>query len=431
MADAMTSPLRIELQEYGEPVVLKVGCIDLDKLAEANKHWRSALGLSGDPIRVEDIGNGLLKLRAEAVTGVVCVGNIDIEIVPKFLSTTGGSWQTVLWRILTVVEGGKIDDSLTSAHHLPTLSIPDLLAEVFLASYAKGASRGLPRSYATQQGTGNTLQGKFDTSRLGEWVARPWLLPYVADNLTDDIPLARLLRWSAEFLATRVKVPGRSCAMREIAAGLAHIGKTPPYLLEAQRIYLGPQHQGLKAAKIIGLLLLKGTGVHHACGDHNLSGFLWNSDTIYENYVYKLCRHAAILRGNRVNKAEIKFGQVISGKGDKLKTTPDIVFLNEDRIPVAIADAKYKHITSRPKAQDTYQLLAAGHVLGCQNVSLIYPVAVDREPIVWLVESALGGRAIQLTVLPINLMCLTQPKGQDALIDNIGDWLDGKYTSKK
>ena len=98
--------------------------------------------------------------------------------------------------------------------------MPDLLAEMFLASYAKGAARGLPRGYLTEQATGDTLRGSLDTSRLGEWVARPWELPYVADLLTDDTPLARLLRWSAECLAATVKAPGRARAVREIAAGL-------------------------------------------------------------------------------------------------------------------------------------------------------------------------------------------------------------------
>ena len=165
-----------------------------------------------------------------------------------------------------------------------------------------------------------------------------------------------------------------------------------PHLLEAQRITLGPQHQGLEAARVVGLLLLEGAGIHHASGEHALSGFLWNSDAVYENYIYWLCRRAASQHGKRANKDEIKFGRVIKGEGSKLKTTPDVVFHDTDGAPVAVSDAKYKYLGSRPKAQDTYQVLTAGHVLGCQRVSLIYPVATNREPTVWRVPSALGGR---------------------------------------
>lgn len=426
----MTAPVRIELHEYGAPVVHKAEDLDFRALAEANKRWSRALGLSGDPIRVEDIGNGLVKLRAEAVTGVVRIGDTDIEIVPKFLSAANGSWQTVLWRILTVVEGGHVDDNLTTAHHLASLSMPDLLAEMFLASYAKGAARGLPRGYLVEQAAGITLRGSLDTSRLGEWVARPWELPYVADLLNDDTALARLLRWSAECLAATVKAPGRARAVREIAASLAHVGRQPPHLLDAQRITLGIQHQGLEAARVVGLLLLEGAGVHHASGDHALSGFLWNSDVIYENYVYWLCRRAASQRGKRVSKGAIKFGEVIAGVGTKLETTPDVVFRDAQSVPIAVTDSKYKCLGSRPKAPDTYQVLTAGHVLGCQRVSLTYPVAVEREPTVWRVPSALGGSDIELTALPLNLMGLTLPEGPGALIETICAWLDGELFAK-
>lgn len=423
--------MRIELQEYGAPVVRKVDELNLRALAEANIRWKKALGLSSDPIRVEEIGNGLVKLRAEAVTGVIRVGNTDIEIAPKFLNASDLNWQTVLWRILTVVEGGVVDDNLTSAHNLASLSLPDLLAEIFLSSYAKGAASGMPRSYKAEQASGHTLKGSLDTARIGEWFTRPWAVPYVSDLLTDDTPLARLLRWSAECLASTVKSSDRSRAMREIAVELAHVGRNPPHLLDAHRITIGIQHRGLEAARMVGILLLEGAGVSHASGDHALFGFLWNSDVIYENYVYWLCRRAAVKRGKRLNKGVIKFGEVMVGAGSRLETTPDVVFRDSQGTPVAVTDSKYKRLGSRPKSPDTYQVLTAGHVLGCSRVSLTYPVAIDREPTVWQVPSALGGTAIELTALPLNLMSLALPNGPETLIETIVAWLDGDLATKK
>lgn len=424
MADSVVVTSRVSLKEYGDPVVCATAGLNLNALAEANKRWSKALGLSGDPIRIEDAGNGFVKLRAEAVTGVIRVGETDIEIAPKFLSAADGSWQTVLWRILMVVEGGHVDDMLTSANELASLSMPDLLAEMFLASYRKGAARGLPRTYLAEQAVGTMLRGSLDASRLGQWLACPWEIPYVSDLLTDDTQLARLLRWTAECLAATVKAPGRARAVREVSAGLAHVGRQPPHLLDAKRISLGIQHQGLEAAKVVGLLLLEGAGVHHASGRFTLSGFLWKSDMIYENYIYWLCQRAASRCGQRVDKGAIKFGEVIAGNGAKLETTPDVVFRNALGIPVAVADSKYKILGSRPKASDSYQALTAGHVLGCQRVSLTYPVDIDREPTVWRVQSALGGSDIELTALPINLMALTLPEGQKRLIDSIVAWIE-------
>lgn len=423
MAGALTALRRIRLQEYGSPVVCGVDEIDLQSLTEANTRWRRALNLKDDPIRVEDIGDGQVRLRAEAVTGVVRVGSTDIEISPKFLSSAEGRWQSVLWRILSVVEGGHVDDAFTTANEIDSLSMPDLLAEMFLASYAKGGARGLPRGYLVESASGPTLRGALDMTKFGEWIARPWSIPYVADLLTDDTPLARLLRWAADCLAATVKSPGRARALREVAAGLSHVGSLPPHLLDAQRIELGTQHRGLEPARVVGLLLLDGAGVHHALGKHALSGFLWKSDTIYENYVYWLCGRAAGRRGERVSKHSIKFGTLVSGQGSLLETVPDVVFRDADGYAVAVTDSKYKVLGTRPKSSDTYQVLTAGHVLGCRRVSLTYPVETDQEPTVWKVASELGGDEIELTALPLNLMALAQKDGQEHLVQTIQGWL--------
>lgn len=405
--------------------------LDLIALAEANKRWRRALGLGGDPVRVEDLGEGRVQIRAEAVTGVVRVGRTDIEIAPKFLSAVEGSWQTVLWRILSVVEGGHVDDTLTTAHELAEFSLPDLLAEMFLTSYRKGAARGLPRGYQSEASSGPVLRGSLDLGRMDRWLTRPWELPYLTDLLTDDTPLARLLRWTAECLAAIVNAPGRARAMRDIAAGLSHVDRKPPHLIDAQRIVLGTQHRALEAARIVGLLLLEGSGVHHARGEHALSGFLWNPDAIYENYVYWLCARAASSRGELVGKHATKFGEVVAGRGSRLETTPDVVFRDRHGAVVAVADSKYKRLGSRPKASDTYQVLTAGHVLGSRRVSLMYPAAEHSESTVWRVPSALGGLDIELTALPLNLMSLTRPDGPGMLVETIRGWLDAPFLAEK
>jgi 5-methylcytosine-specific restriction endonuclease McrBC regulatory subunit McrC len=419
----LSAPHRIALQEYGMPAVLGIDEIDLRALSEANARWKRALNLSFNPIRVENLGGGQLSLRAEGVTGIIRVGHTDIEIAPKFLSTANGSWQTVLWRILLVVEGGHVDDALTTASETASLSMPDLLAQMFLASYARGGARGLPRGYLTERASGHILRGSLDLSRLNNWLTTPWSIPYVADLLTDGTPLARLLRWTADCLAATVKSPNLARALREIEAELARVGRLPPHLIDAKRIELGAQHRGLQAAKVVGILLLEGAGVHHALGKHALSGFLWKSDAVYENYVYWLCGCAARRQGGNVSKHPVRFGTLVAGPGRLLETVPDVVFRDTKGNPVAVTDSKYKLLGTRPKSSDTYQVLTAGHVLGCSRVSLTYPVAEDREPTTWQVASRLGGLDIEMTAIPLNLMSLTRAGGQELLIEQLGHWL--------
>ncbi|MHA0042968.1 5-methylcytosine restriction system specificity protein McrC [Deinococcus sp. PEB2-63] len=238
------------------PVKLNTDAVDLRRLAETNHRWKQQLGLPNLPIRIQIIDENEFTLRAEAVTGIVRVGHTDIEIAPKFLDGKSDNWQSVLWKILSVVEGGYVDSNETATEELSSLSMPDLLAEMFLASYSKGASRGLPRSYSALHSSGQTLRGKFDIQRIGVWLAKPWDLPYVADTLTENTPLARLLRWTAAQLSKTVKPPHRARAIHEIAESLSFVDKLPPHLVDAKKIFLDPQYKNLEAAKTVGILLL-------------------------------------------------------------------------------------------------------------------------------------------------------------------------------
>jgi 5-methylcytosine-specific restriction endonuclease McrBC regulatory subunit McrC len=422
MARQLTSNKRIELREE-QPKDCSANLIDVQALAAANEQWKRVLRLAAEPIQLTDIGSGLVRLRATGVTGVIRVGTTDIEIAPKFLNSASGSWQTVLWRILGAVEGGQIDERVTSAHELATEGLPELMAEMFLSSYARGGARGLPRCYVTHASSGQMLRGALDTTRIGHWIAKPWEVPYITDTLTDNTSLGRLLRWAADVLASTVRSPGRARELRLVVSSLSHVSDQPPHLLDAQRILLGTQHQALEPARLIGLLLLEGGGVHHDRGGQELSGFLWDSANIYENFVFWLCRRAAGKVGLRIHKLPNKFGVVISGMGDPLVTTPDVVFTDAGGGTAAVMDAKYKNFGKRPKAPDTYQVLTAAHVLGCQRVSLTYPAEYDGMRTVWRVESSLGASEVEMSAIPLNLMALGHEGGFKALVETIVDWL--------
>ena len=54
--------------------------------------------------------------------------------------------------------------------------------------------------------------------------------------------------------------------------------------------------------------------------------------------MYWLCRKAAVKRGKRLNKAVIKFCEVVVGAGSRLETTPDVVFRDSQGTPVAVTE---------------------------------------------------------------------------------------------
>ena len=414
---------RIVLSEYGQPIQCWLTDSELSGLRDANARWSQALGLPTDPIRIDYKTDGSVMLRAEQVTGVIRAGNLDLEIAPKFLQSAKEGWQEVLWQILSLVEGGLIDAADTSAAVQDNIGIPDLLADMFIASFTIGSARGLPRRYRSQNAEGPVLRGRFDQSRIVQWSAQPWIVPFIEDALSYDTDAARLFKWTASTLFGMVHSPVRARALRAIYENLSFASNRPPHPLDAHRVQLGSQYRALSPALLVSLLVLQGQGIRHMHGDLTASGFLWNSDEVYERFVYWLCQKVAHTRGAHVDKRTIAFGEIIAGSGYRLETTPDVVFRGPDNSPFAVIDAKYKRFGNRPKASDTYQLIAAAHVLGREKVALTYPAEAHRVATTWRVRSALGGRQLELTALPLDLMVLTKRNGLEELTRVIENWL--------
>lgn len=413
---------RLLLHEFGAPTVVDSGSVSLPRLEEANRRWKTAMGLRSNPIKFERVGATSVSLRAEGVTGTVRVGNVDIDIVPKFLDPMSSRWQQVLWRVLSVIEGGHVDESRTSATVTDSIALPDLLADVFLSAYSRGSARGLPYRYRAFSGEGSVVRGTFDTRRVSDWIARPWLIPYVSDALSDSTPLAALFRWTADVLSSQVSSPARSRSLVDIVHQLSSADRVPPHITNARQFRLDPQYQALDPARAVGITLLEGAGIHHDAGLYELSGFLWNSDRVYEQYVFWLCGIAAARMNLRVEKNSFCFGELQKGSGSPLLTIPDVVFRNSQGDVRAVLDSKYKVFGSRPVSSDTYQVLTAAHVLGCRSVSLAYPVGSNIEEVVWKVESKLGALSTYLTALPLNLMLLARPDGHTQLVNVIEGW---------
>lgn len=423
MADSVTESKRILLQEYGARVVVPSDLLDLRELEEANRRWSKLLGLSGSPIQAQIHGQNSISLRAEGVTGAIRIGDVDVEIAPKFLDKSQANWQTALWRILEVVEGAHIDLQSTAGNEISNSHLPDLLSEIFISSFRRGTLRGLPTGYQTRRSEGMSLRGQLDTSRIATLIAKPWIVPYVTDLLVEDVPLSRLLKWGATVLSQSVRAPNRAKSLRQIVGSLGHVADHPPNLTDARRIQVGVQHLPLEPAKTVGLLLLEGAAVNHSNGAFRIPGFLWNSDSIYENFIFHLCRTVAQRNGLTVTKHSINFGELHDGTGTQLQTIPDVVFRDKTGLAVAVADSKYKNFGSRPQSGDSYQVFTAAHVLGCRKVSLIFPGQSNQQQSCWRIDSKLGAESVYLTALPIDILAMSHSTGFSTLTDVIERWL--------
>jgi len=414
----------VTLREYGAAQWVDASATERAGLEAASGAWKKSLGLPELPLVVLPDGNHV-ALSARHVAGTMRVGAINLEIAPKFLDADAAGnqdWRQAFWQILILAQQGRSLFGRAAGADTSSLSIADLLAEIFLASFARGSIRGMPVRYTEMSDTLTAVRGSFDHRRFADWVAEPWRIPTVETQLTADTPLARLLSWAASQLRTLVTSPGRARELDSVRHQVPGWNALVPTLDQAERLELGVQHEALRPALEVAILLLRGHGVRHGAGDRDVIGFLWKSEDIYERFLFWLCREAGRSRGLRVSKGAARFG--ISETAQPLTTTPDVAFSRQDGTVVAVLDAKYKTLNSKPKAGDSYQILTSANHFGCERVGLVYPSSAARNQTDWIVSSALGGRDVTISALHLDLLKAATTAGRRSLVDVVGAWLD-------
>ena len=139
--------------------------------------------------------------------------------------------------------------------------------------------------------------------------------------------------------------------------------------------------------------------------------------------MFSICARAASNNGLTVSKKTHDFGKVVEGDGPSLITIPDVVFSTRNGEVFAVADAKYKVFARRPRSSDTYQLMAAGHILGSSRLALMYPTSSDFRRTTWEIESNLTSELMMISALSLNLMSLADSFDISALVSTIESWL--------
>jgi 5-methylcytosine-specific restriction enzyme subunit McrC len=411
----------LNLIEYGKPAK---GIWDkdlLNALRVESRRWKDILGLNEEPFLVEEIGQGKHSIKAQGVTGFIQVGELSIEIQPKFLSsTTQTTWRRALWQILTAVEEQPEIGSLSSAGIIEKdESFSDLLGWILLNSLRRGRLEGFPRGYVEARDSLPVFRGRLDLGRISDLITRPYLVPCIFDVFCEDTPANRLFRWAAGYLSPVVRSAQLSRMLSDEAAAFADVGTLPPGLIEAEHITLPVQYQHLLPALQVSRLLMRRQSIQHQQDDYHAPSFLWKSSTIFEKFVgYLLYQIFDSHQGLYVDSPT----QVLAHRGkDKILTYPDYRVRDSKRTHIVL-DAKYKtwrRRTGQPLSQDVYQMIAAGRINNCDNVFLVYPCPTTdhKFPLTWRIRGE--GKPIKLTAIFINLLEMGKATGEAILLNQL------------
>jgi len=329
----------------------------------------SALMRSGLLADVRPGLGGTWRLVPGSKVGAVHAAGLTVTVEPKL----------PIERLLFLLEYAP-DRPVWHTSTVGVTDAPDLLsamATVFARAADTATRTGLLQGYRTFDDSLPVLRGRL---RIADQLSRRFAMPLPAevryDDYTADVPENQVLLAAVLRL---LRLPTLPKAARGLLVGLRHrlADVTAPGRGLALPIWTPSRLnvRYLPALRLAGLLLA-GSSFEHRPGDVQVSGFVLNLATIFEDFVVATLGSAlrSLAGGAITPQARLHLEEAC-----EVDIRPDLVW-RRDGAPAAVVDAKYKaeKPSGYPQA-DLYQALAYATVLKLPEAHLVY-AAGNEEP---------------------------------------------------
>lgn len=372
--------MKYVLSEYGLGIDIlqeAKGHIEYGQLAtavsEANKRIRSSLGVSRDALIFSD---GILK--AAGVAGSLkLTRDIEVDIVPKFISENESDWKATLYMLSILSKYGNVltNDRIT-AHSSYVESLYDICGRILAQEYINNSRRPI-RKYRKETFTDYAIDGDIDFEvvfekspdgtkqtrvlfdRVNDYsatIAKAMSLvsPYVTDNKTRNVLSNAISNMGNQYIlanpSNRLKVPNRN---RE-------------WLL----------------AYNLAFDIIQGIGVSFDMGEKYAPGFIVNTWQLWEWLITTGLR-IGLGGKNVIPQNSIYWGtKYVVSKAYDVNVHPDVTIMSEEK-PVFLVDAKYKNFsnysTGEIERSDLYEAYAFSRASNVKKICLAYPESAKES----------------------------------------------------
>lgn len=320
-----------------------------------------ALAATG-AVKVSADLDGRTVLTTSSHVGVLRCGDVELRITPKIgihrlLWLLGHARDPNGWRDDDIVDLATVDDLVTA------------VAVSFHAATRRALTHGILQGYSTVEEALPLLRGRLreaDQLRRRLGLAVPLEVRY--DDYTIDIPENRILLTAARRLLRVPALPAATHAgLRQLLTTFADVTPLVPgaTLPDTPPTRLTRHYQ---AALRLARIALAGRSIDQPPGSTSASGFLFDLNKAFEDWITVTLRRALEPHGGRLRDQYPSHLDTLR----QLRIRPDLVWERQGR-PAAVFDAKYKRVQdmNRPHG-DLYQMLAYCTALGLPEGHLVY-----------------------------------------------------------
>jgi len=312
---------------------------------------------------------GRTTLTSTSSVGVLRAGDMELRVTPKV------GIRRLLWLVGYASDpAGWHDDQIVDL-----IAVDDLVPAIavsFMAAANRALAAGILQGYRVMEEALPLLRGRLREAdqirRIG--VAVPLEIRY--DDYTVNIPENQTLLTAALRLLRVPAVPAPTrTALRRLISLLTDV--TP--LISGHQIPGTPdnrQTHRYQPALRLARLILAGRSLEQPVGPVTASGFLFDLNVVFENWLATALRvtlrpFGGVLRAQWPGHLDVR---------RRIRLRPDLVW-ERGGFPVAVIDAKYKMLRPAGYPNDNlYQMLAYCTVLGLPLGRLVF-AAGDEQPI--------------------------------------------------
>ena len=341
-------------------------------VSRANARIRSALGISRDALQLR---NGVL--RAAGVAGSLKLTNdIEIDVVPKFISEKDSNWKATLYMLSTLSKYGNVlSDDRIQANSSYMESLYDICGRILAQEYIKNSRRPI-RKYRKENFSDYTIDGDinfevvFERSPDGTEQSR-----VLFDRLnTYNSTIVQAMKVVSPYVTDNK-------ARNVLSNAISNMGACNSTLISKTRLNVPSRNREWLLAYNLAFDVMQGLGVSFDMGEKYAPGFIINTWQLWEWLITTGLR-IGLGGKNVIPQRNVKWGiKSVNARKYEVNVYPDVTVMPEEK-PNYLVDAKYKILsnvfTGEIDRGDLYEAYAFCRASNVKRIFLAYPASSNN-----------------------------------------------------
>jgi len=396
---------------------------------------------------VELIRLGYKQLRATAYVGVIQLGGVTLQILPKVDSnhhddsrnpaSVNSAAANLLWMLKYAGALPVYENELASLLKRRD-NLFEILVRIFCERLAEQLRRGMYRSYQQRENILAVLKGRWLLGRqLREQplFRDKFLVTY--DEFIPDNPLNRVFKYTIHFLQRLTRDADNRRRLDMLRMIFDEVDLLPQISAqELSRVTFTRLNAAYRPIFELACMFLAYESLQLQAGKTQMFTFLFDMNLLFERFVAGfLRRHRRAILSDKFQTCEI----LVQGRGESrwlartrpeggrgvFRLKPDLLLRRPNRQVVLIVDTKYK-THPRISEADAYQMHAYATRYHCPDVLLLYPEAQMSAQKLYLDSSVEDQPQTCLRTQTISLRYdLNKPDGRNNLAEELAHALEG------